>query len=94
MTHTQYLLGDELFVLGSILFSVAAFISALLAVSEEASTPSKLKVSPYIGVCRSSPPLYRPCLGGLSRLLIARSTHSGRAIEPPDRSGVRPSQAR
>ena len=35
-------IGDELFVLGSILFSVAAFISALLAVSEEASIPSKL----------------------------------------------------
>ena len=42
----RHLPGDELFVLGSILFSVAAFISALLAVSEEASTPSMLKVSP------------------------------------------------
>jgi len=38
-------LGDELFVLGSILFSVAAFISALLAVSEEASTPLRREVS-------------------------------------------------
>lgn len=57
MTHTQYLLGDELFVLGSILFSVAAFISALLAVSEEASTSSKLKVSPYIGVPQLAAPV-------------------------------------
>ena len=46
MPQPLYLLGDELFVLGSILFSVAAFISALLAVSEEASTPSRLKVFP------------------------------------------------
>jgi hypothetical protein len=98
MTHTQYLLGDELFVLGSILFSVAAFISALLAVSEEASTPSKLKrVSPYIGVPQLAapvPPLPRWALQTPDCAFDALGTRNRAAGPLSNRSGVRPSQAR
>ena len=94
MPQPLYLLGDELFVLGSILFSVAAFISALLAVSEEASTPSRLKVFP-LGVPQLAAALVPPLPPGSVANCVTNSVQttespSHRTAQDGGRSPRRP----